>query len=74
MSLLHIRILVVSGSLNEKHILIGVTLSCILLVLQMSLHRLQEDHNCLVGYIFRTESMPFSYFDSEIELKAQTVK
>lgn len=74
MSLLRISILVLSGSLSEKYILIGITLSCVLLVLQMSLHRQQEDHNCLVELYFRTESAPFLGFNSEIELKAQTVK
>lgn len=74
MSLLHISISVVSGSLSENYISIGITLSCVLLVLQMSLHRLQEDHNCLVGLYVRTESAPFSHFDSETDLKAQTLK
>lgn len=74
MSLLYISILVVSGSLSENYILIGITLSCVLLVLQMSLCRLHEQHNCLVELYIRTESAPFSCFDSEFELKAPIVK
>lgn len=74
MSLLHISILVVSGSLSENCILIRIPLSCVLLILQMSLHRLQEDHNCLVELYIRTESVPFFCFDSEVQFKTQAVK
>lgn len=74
MSLLHISIVVVSRSLSEDCILIGIKISYGLLVLHMSLHRLQQDHDSLMQLCISTESVPFFHFDSAIEFKAQAVK
>lgn len=64
----------VSRSLSEDCILIGIALSCGLLVLHMSLHSLQEDHSSLIYLNISAESAPFFHFDSAIEFKAWALK